>query len=275
MRPIEGDAMPMRTGYAHGVPSWVDLGTSDVEGAKRFYGAVFGWEADDRPTDQGVPYTMFTKGGKTVAGMGPIPPDQAAAGMPPMWNTYLNVDNVDDAIAKVTAAGGQVVMPAMDVMESGRMAFVADSTGAAFGLWQAGNHFGAELVNEHGSLGWNELLTDDIASATKFYEEAFGYRAEVSDTPNGPYTAFWAEGNVEGNAAAGMMAKNEGMGPIPNYWGVYFGTDDVDATVGEVQANGGNVLMPGMDIPGVGRMAVVQDPQGAVFTVMTYANEQR
>jgi predicted enzyme related to lactoylglutathione lyase len=266
--------MPERTEYAHGVPSWVDLGTTDVEDAKRFYGALFGWEAEDMPTDQGMPYTMFTKNGKVVAGMGSISPEQAAAGVPPVWSTYLNVDNADEAIAKVTEAGGTVVMPAMDVMGSGRMAFVADTTGAAFGLWEAGSHTGAQLVNEHGSFGWNELLTDDTEAAAKFYADAFGYRAEVSETPNGPYTAFWVEGNVEGNAAAGMMPKNPGMGPIPNYWGVYFTVDDVDQLVGDVQANGGNVIMPAMDI-GVGRIAVVQDPQGAAFTAMTFANEQR
>lgn len=267
--------MPERTGYAHGVPSWVDLGTTDVEAAKRFYGTLFGWEAEDRPTDQGMPYTMFTKNGKTVAGMGAISAEQAAAGMTPVWGTYLNVDNVDDTIAKVTEAGGTVVMPAMDVMDAGRMAFVADTTGAAFGLWQAGNHYGSQLVNEHGTLSWNELLTDDTEKAGKFYTEVFGYRTEVAETPNGPYTAFWVEGNVEGNAAAGMMPKNEGMGTFPNYWGVYFAVDDVDHSVEVIRANGGNVLMPGMDIPSVGRMAVVQDPQGAVMTVITMANEQR
>jgi predicted enzyme related to lactoylglutathione lyase len=267
--------MPERTGYAHGVPSWVDLGTSDVEGAKAFYGAIFGWEAEDVPTDQGVPYTMLSKDGKVVAGLGPIPPDQAAAGMPPMWNSYVNVDSVDDTIAKVTAAGGSVMMPAMDVMDAGRMAFVADPAGAAIGLWQAGNHKGAELVNEHGTLYWNELITDDTAVAEAFYTSVFGWRAHIQDMPTGPYTSFWADGNVEGHAAAGMMAKNEGMGPIPNYWGVYFAVDDVDAILGAVKDNGGQVLMPAMDIPEVGRFAVIQDPQGAHLSVMTPTQEPK
>jgi len=267
--------MPERTGYANGVPSWVDLGTSDVEGAKVFYGAVFGWETVDVPTDQGMPYTMASKGGKLVAGIGPIPPDQAAAGMPPMWNSYVNVDSVDDTIAKVTAAGGNVLMPAMDVMDSGRMAFVSDPTGAAIGLWQPGKHTGAELVNEHGTFTWSELMTDDTSAAGAFYAEVFGWKAEVTEMPNGPYTSYWAEGNVEGNAAAGMMAKTPEMGSFPNYWGVYFAVDDVDATLGAVKDNGGQVLMQPMDVPEVGRFAVVQDPQGATSTVITYAAEQK
>lgn len=264
--------MPERTGYAHGVPSWVDLGTSDVEGAKTFYGAIFGWEAEDVPTDQGPRYTMLRKNGKLVAGLGPIPPDQAAAGMPPMWNSYVNVDSVDDTVAKVAEAGGNVLMPAMDVMETGRMAFVADPTGAAIGLWQGGSHKGAELVNEHGALFWNELMTDDTTAAGQFYGDVFGWRAETTEMPNGPYTSFWAEGNVEGHAAAGMMPKPEGM-EFPSYWGVYFAVDDCDAMLGAVKDNGGQVLMQPMDVPEVGRFAVVQDPQGATFTVMTPATE--
>jgi predicted enzyme related to lactoylglutathione lyase len=266
--------MPERTGYAHGVPSWVDLVTTDVEGAKRFYGAVFGWEAADVPTDRGIPYTMLFKMGKVVAGMAPLPPDQADAGMPPMWNSYVNVDDVDETAAKAVEAGGSVIMPVMDVMDSGRMAFIADPTGAAIGLWQPGTHKGAELVNEHGTLFWNELMTDDTAAAGAFYAEVFGWKAEVTEMPNGPYTSFWAEGNVEGNAAAGMMGKTEEM-QFPNYWGVYFAVDDLDSTLGAVKDNGGQVLMQPMDVPEVGLMAVVQDPQGAVMTVMVPAGEPR
>lgn len=267
--------MPERTEYAHGVPSWVDLATTDTDAAASFYGTLFGWEPMAVGGEQ-MPYTMFVKDGKIAAGMGEIPEDQLEAGYPPMWNTYINVDSADDTVEKVRAAGGSVIMEPMDIMDTGRMAFVADSTGAAFGLWEAGTHIGAQVVNEHGSFSWNELLTDDPDKANEFYEEVFGYRTEVADTPNGPYTAYWMEGNVEGNAAAGMMRKPAQMPPgIPNYWGVYFSVDDVDAAIETVRDNGGSVPMPGMDLPGVGRMAVVADPQGATFTVIKLVNEQR
>ena len=192
-----------------------------------------------------------------------------------MWNSYVNVDSVDDTIAKVTAAGGNVLMPAMDVMDSGRMAFVADPAGAAIGLWQPGIHTGAELVNEHGTFTWNELITDDTSAAGAFYAAVFGWTSETTEMPNGLYTSFWADGNVKGNAAAGMMAKTEEMGSFPNYWGVYFAVDDVEATLALVKDNGGQVLMPPMDAPEVGRFAVVQDPQGATSTVMAYTHEQK
>ena len=256
--------MPERTGYDNGVPSWVDLATTDVEGAKTFYGALFGWDAMDVPTDQGGSYTMFSKNGKAVAGMGELPAEQQAAGVPPLWATYIAVDDVDATIAKVEASGGSVVMPAMDVMDQGRMAFVNDSTGAAVGLWQAGQHYGAQLVNEAGALSWNELITDDTASAQKFYTDVFGYGVEVAEMPNGPYTSF----KLGDKYIGGMMGKTEDMGDFPNYWGVYFGTDDCDASLEIAKANGGRVIMEAMDIPEVGRFGVVADPAGAAFTVI-------
>ncbi len=259
--------MPERTEYKHGIPNWVDIATTDVDGAKAFYGAVFGWTHEDEPTDQGIPYTMFSKNGKAVAGGAPLPPEVAAQGAPPMWNTYVNVDSVDETIARTEAAGGSVVMPVMDVATAGRMAFVADPTGAPIGLWQAGDHKGAELVNEDGALTWNELVTDDTESAKRFFASAFGWTTEDSKMPSGTYTAF----KVGDDLAAGMMPKNEGMGPIPNYWGVYFAVDECDGCAAKIGEQGGTVIMPPFDIEGVGRIAVAQDPHGAVFSIMEMA----
>ncbi|MDJ0961115.1 MAG: VOC family protein [Acidimicrobiia bacterium] len=263
--------MGERSGYAHGIPSWVDLATRDIEGAKAFYGALFGWEAMDVPTgDQPGTYSMFMKDGKVVAGMGELGDDDETS--PTIWSTYLAVDNLDTTLEKIVAAGGTVLVPAMDVMDTGRMAFVADPTGAAVGLWQAGTHTGAQLVNEHGTLTWNELLTDDTAAATDFYRDVFGYRVEVTAMPNGPYTTFWADGNLEGHAAAGMMARTPEMGEFPNYWSVYFTVDDVDASVAAAAEHGATILAPGFDAEGVGRFAVIMDPGGATFSVMAYEN---
>jgi uncharacterized protein len=253
--------MPERNGYEHGVPSWVDLGTTDVADAKRFYTGLFGWEYGDMPTDQeGMDYTIFTKNGKVVAGAGPLPSNMA--GMPPFWNSYINVIDVDATVAKVTAAGGKVIMPAMDVMDQGRMAFVTDSTGAAIGFWQPGVHKGAQIVNEHGALVWNELMTDDIAAAKAFYAASLGWTAETSPMEGGPeYTSF----KVGEHYVAGMMAKTPDM-QFPNYWNVYFAVDDVDAAA-RVTSLGGSLMSPPFDTP-VGRMAVASDPQGAFFSII-------
>jgi predicted enzyme related to lactoylglutathione lyase len=256
-----------RTGYAHGTPSWVDLAAADVGAAASFYKEVFGWDATEVPTgDQPGTYMMFTKNGKVVAGMGEAPSDGSA---PPVWSTYIAVDNVDAVVERVSASGGSVIMSPMDAMGTGRMAFIADPTGAAVGLWQAGSHKGAELVNEHGTFTWNELLTDDADAAASFYKHVFDDRVETTDTPNGPYSTFWAEGNLQGHAAAGMMAKPP-HAPGPNYWGVYFAVDDVDACVATASEHGAKVLAEPFDATGVGRIAMLQDPQGAVFSVMTY-----
>ena len=254
--------MPERDGYKHGIPSWVDLGTTDIEGAKAFYTALFGWQAEDQAVDDvDMAYTMFSKDGKAVAGGGSLPPDLAEQGVPPMWNTYVNVDNVDETITKMEAAGGSVVMPAMDVMTAGRMAFVADPTGAAFGLWQAGDHKGAQLVNEDGALTWNELITDDPATAQSFFGETLGWTAETMESPTGDYTMF----AVGEDMAAGMMEKAADMGPIPNLWGVYFAVDDCEGCAARITDLGGKVIKGPFDT-GVGQMAVAQDPQGAVFS---------
>lgn len=266
--------MPEREGYAHGVPGWVDLATTDLDGAKDFYSALFDWDSAEVEMD-GEPsgYTIFTKGGKKVAGLGELP---EGAGMPPVWSTYISVDDLDAAVEAALEAGGSVFMPATEVGDTGRMAFLTDPTGAFIGLWQAGTHRGADIVNDHGTYTWSELLTDDTEKAAKFYSDVFGYRTETSDMENGStYTSFWASGNIEGNAAAGMMSRTSDMGDFPNYWGVYFAVDDCETTAKAAAANGGAVIVPPFTATGVGRIAVLRDPQGGVFSVIQYDEPQR
>ena len=185
--------MPKKTEYAQGTPSWVDLQTTDQNAAKQFYSSLLGWSYDDNPMpgDGGV-YSMATLNGETVAAIAPMPPG-APEGMPPMWNTYLAVDSVDAAVDKVGTAGGQVLMPAFDIGDAGRMAFVADPTGAAVGLWQANQHIGATLVNEPGAVIWNELITDKPDSALAFYEAVVGLTtATMEMAPGQNYTLLKA-----------------------------------------------------------------------------------
>lgn len=257
--------MPTRTSYQPGTPSWIDLSTPDPEASKAFYGGLFGWEFTAEPTDQGEPYHMAHKKGAAVAGMMRQMPEQAAQGMPPMWASYVSVDDVDATVAKVEPAGGAVLMPPMDVMDSGRMALVADPTGGVIGLWQPKNHIGAGLVNEHGSLTWNELTTPDIPAAAAFYEAVLGWTAETADMGGMAYTTFLLHGD---GVAGGMNPPMEGM---PTFWGVYFAVDDCDGIVGQATAAGATVLAEPMDIP-IGRMAALMDPQGAAFSVIQLAD---
>jgi predicted enzyme related to lactoylglutathione lyase len=253
--------MPVRTSYTQGTPNWVDLQTTDPAAAKDFYTGLFGWTYDDQemPEGGGV-YSLAKLGDRMVAAIAPQAPEMAAAGAPPMWNTYIAVDDVDAAAAKVEAAGGQVAMQPSDIMDAGRMAFVMDPCGAGVALWQAGNHIGATLVNEPGTVTWNELITSDPA-VTKFYEQVLGMTTSTMDMGQGEYTLFHAGGQMVGGSTPPQM---EG---IPNHWHTYFAVDDADATAGKATELGGGVLVAPFDTP-VGRMAVVCDPQGATFTVM-------
>jgi predicted enzyme related to lactoylglutathione lyase len=259
--------MPRRTEYAQGTPNWVDLRTPDQSAAKQFYASLFGWSYDDNPMPEGGGvYAMATLNGETVAAIAPMPPG-APDGMPPAWNTYLAVDDVDAAIDKVAPAGGQVLMPAFDIGDAGRMAFVADPSGAAVALWQANQHIGATLVNEPGACVWNELITDKPDSALAFYEAVIGLTHSAMEMAPGQ---FYRVLNVGGSAVAGCMEPT--MPGVPNHWHVDFAVDDADATAAKAAAEGGQVVVEPFDIPSVGRCAVLTDPQGATFSVLRLAS---
>ena len=180
--------------------------------------------------------------------------------MPPLWNTWIAVDSVDAALEAATNAGGTVLMPAMDIPDSGRMAYITDPSGAAVGLWQAGQHIGAQLVGEPGAIIWNELQAAN--PPTDFYRALAGIGTEATnmggDGP--PYTSF-----VVGESTIGgtMPPAMEG---VPNHWHVYFGTDDVEGTMAKAKDLGGLVLAGPIPTP-IGPMATLQDPQGAVFSI--------
>jgi predicted enzyme related to lactoylglutathione lyase len=177
-----------------------------------------------------------------------------------MWNTYLAVDSADDAVSKVEAAGGQVAMAPFDIPNAGRMAFVMDPSGAAVALWQAGQHIGASLVNEPGTVMWNELITTD-PSAVAFYEQVLGMTTSVMDMGTGEYTIFEAAGQQVGGSTPPQMPGT------PNHWHVYFAVANADATVAKATELGGSILVEPFDTP-VGRMAVIRDPQGATFSII-------
>ena len=251
--------------YPDGIFNWVDLSTTDVEGAKAFYTALFGWEAADIPIgDSGDTYIMFRLNGYNVAGGGAMQPEMQAQGIPTNWASYVKHDNVDAIAEKVTAAGGMIILPPMDVMEEGRMIMGLDPTGASFGAWQPLNHIGAQIVNVPNALVWNELQTRDPAAARAFYGSVFGWDYATDD--NG-----YVMCQVNGRTQAGIMAIDENWGDVPNNWAVYFMTDDLDAKVAKVGELGGNIIVPITSAGEMGKFAVVQDPQGGIFTIMQFS----
>jgi uncharacterized protein len=255
--------MPTRTSYAPGTPNWVDLQTTDPQAAKEFYASLFGWTYDDQPMPQGGVYSMAMLRGEPVAAIAPQSPELKAAGAPPVWNTYLAVDSVDDAAAMVEKAGGQVAMAPFDVMEAGRMAFVIDPSGAAVALWQANQHIGARLVNEPGTICWNELMTSDPKAAA-FYEEVLGVTTSTVDMGTGEYTLFMVGEDMVGGTTPPQLPG------VPNHWHVYFSVDDADATAAKVTELGGSILVEPFDTP-VGRIGVARDPQGGTFSFIKSA----
>ena len=260
--------MPKKTEYEQGTPSWVDLQTTDQDAGKMFYASLLGWSYDDQPMPQGGTYSMALVNGETVAAIAPMPPG-APDGRPPMWNTYLAVDDVDATLEKVGPAGGQVLMPAMDVGDAGRMTFVADPTGAVVGLWQPNRHIGATLVNEPGAIIWNELITDKPDSALPFYETVVGLTHSTMEMAPGQNYTLLKVGESE---VGGCMEPP--MPDVPNHWHVYFAVPDADATAAQASSAGGQVAVEPFDIPSVGRSAVLADPQGAMFSVLTPTAQQ-
>ena len=255
--------MPEVTSYATGKPCWADVTVPDVDAGAAFYSELFGWTADKAPQPGAGGYTMFSKDGKYVAAASP--PAPGTEGIPPHWTVYLASDDADATAGKIRDAGGQVLMDPFDVFDSGRMTIAVDPTGAAFGVWQAGTHIGAQLRREPGTMNWSECQTKDPGAARAFYEQVFGYEVEEAQMGGpDPYILL----KLNGEPAAGVIRIGADWGDVPSNWSVVFEVDDTDAAVAKVQELGGRALMEPMDLPEVGRFAVVADKWGAAFQVI-------
>jgi uncharacterized protein len=258
--------MPEVTSHAPGSFCWIELGTTDPDGAKKFYSGLFGWETADTPAGPDMVYTMLRIRGLDIGALYKQEAAQTAQGVPPNWMTYIAVASADDAAKKAASLGGKVVADAFDVMDVGRMAILQDPLGATFCAWQAKVHFGSKLVGEIGTLCWDELWTTDRTKAAEFYRGLFGWSArEGTDSPApGGYTE-WMNGE---QAIGGMMEITPEMGPVPPNWLPYFMVEDCDATANKAKELGGQLQVPPMDIPKVGKFSVVRDPQGATFAII-------
>ena len=263
--------MPAMREYPPGTPCWVDLSSSDPAAAVAFYTGLFGWASYAAPDGGEASYTFFAPPGtapedfpgRVVAGLMPSPPPERAAA----WNTYISVTDIDATAARVTEAGGQVIVPPVDVDGQGRMAMFADDQEAVFAAWQPGAFPGCGLVNAPGCFCWSELACRDTGAAARFYGRVFGWEAETSQM--GPMT--YTEWRLGGRAAGGMVHM-DGNWPegVPPRWVVYFAVTDCDAAADLAADLGGQVTVPPVDAP-PGRLAVIADPRGAAFTIIKLA----
>jgi hypothetical protein len=283
--------MPERDGYLPGVPCWVDTSQPDPAAAVAFYSGLFGWDFKDAmPPGSAGKYFIASLRGGTVAAVG----SQSEDGPPmAMWNTYVWVEDADEAAAKARDAGGGVVTEPFDVFDAGRMAVLTDSEGAAFCVWQAMRHKGAQIVNEPGSLNFNGLNTRDVQGAQSFYGSLFGWEALGLDggaqmwrLPG--YGAFLEESDpglrermAQSDAPKGFEDVVATLNPIPDdqpdtpaHWSVTFAVDDADATAAKAKELGGQVILAPFDAPWV-RMTVISDPQGATFIASKFVPENK
>jgi predicted enzyme related to lactoylglutathione lyase len=251
------------TKHEEGTFSWADLSTSDLDAAIALYTDLFGWEVSKEDVPGGGVYAMFRLNGKDVAAASPQRPEEQ--GMPPHWNVYVTVADAEQTAKQAESLGGTILAPAFDVVDYGRMAVIADPTGGVFCVWEPKSNIGAQAMGDAGELAWFELLTNDTDKAGRFYAELFGYELSPFGD-DGSYTVF-KKGETQ---IGGMMkAPQEGM---PTYWGLYFTAEDVDKVHEKVKAAGGQAMMEPTDMPEVGRLAVLADPQGAAFGVIKGPN---
>jgi uncharacterized protein len=279
-----------RDQYPAGVPCWVDMAPPDPEAAVAFYGALFGWQFDDRrPADSPELYFVAQIRGCDIAGVrSPL----AGAPPSPVWNTYVCVENADETAAKARAAGGSVLVDPFDVQDAGRVSVCADPAGAAFCVWQPEKHRGAQLVNEPGTWNFSQLDTPDPEAAKSFYGAVFGWELTDFGT-DGAGAGFWRmpgygdflaqrdpevrERQADAGAPEGFEDAIAWLSPMsdrtdhgtPPQWSITFAVEDADATARKADELGGEIIVPPFDAPWV-RMTVLRDPQGAVFTASKF-----
>jgi hypothetical protein len=238
----------------------MDLATPDLAVAKKFYDAVLGWDYFDTGPDFGN-YNMALVQGRNVAGIGPIwPPDSP---QPSAWTIYFASDDVAADCERVKALGGQVMVEPMVIGDSGAMAICADPTGAAFGLWQANQHIGSAVENEHGSMVWWEVNTRDSAAVRVFYGKLLNASVNTMAMEGTDYHMLQHGEEM----ICGILQMDHNWEGIPPHWMGYFAIDNTDAAIERAVAAGGKLHVPAFDMQ-YGRMAVLADPAGATFSIV-------
>lgn len=253
--------MPKIEKYAPGDFCWFELGTTDQQAAKHFYGAVLGWSTLDAPMGPDGVYTRFLLGDAGIGGGYTMRPEERAM-IPPHWNLYVSVENADETANRVAALGGKVIEGPFDVMTFGRMAVIRDPTGVYFNIWQPKDHPGASVSGESGTFCWADLSTPDPERSKQFFEGLFGWKI-------GPAQNFPPEYPIirNGEKAIGGVRQDTTM---PPHWMLFFLSGDVDAAATKAKELGGKVYSAPVSM-GTARFAALADGQGAAFSIISHA----
>lgn len=255
----------LTTRFVNGAPNWLDVGSSDIDGAVSFYGGLFGWQFRSAGPEAGG-YGFLQLDGRTAAGGMQVAADQA----PPAWTVYFQSPDAEATAKAVEQAHGTVLVQPLDVMGQGHMAVFADAAGATFGVWQPGQTKGLDVAGDPGSLTWVELYTPDVAAAAAFYNTTLGLETSAAPMPGGDYTCVNPAEGGEDAMFGGIVPLDLVPAEVRSgaYWLPYFEVADADATVAKAQELGGSVTMPATSMEGVGRMAHLTDPYGARFAII-------
>jgi predicted enzyme related to lactoylglutathione lyase len=253
--------MPKIAGPLTNRPVWFDLSTSDLDAAKACYGELFGWTFESFGPEMGH-YTMAFLDGVPAAALVPKQPGDDAT--PTAWTVYFGVSDVDATVARITAHGGSMLFPAMDVPGQGRMAIARDPEGAVFGLWQANPFPGAGVEGEPGAMCWCEVNSTNAAANGGFYGKIFDLAPTRMDASPIEYYTLDAS---DGQPVAGVLQMDENWAGIPSHWMPYFAVADLAKADATFTRHGGTLLHGPIPSP-YGTIMVGRDKQGAVLSYM-------
>jgi predicted enzyme related to lactoylglutathione lyase len=243
---------------------WYELMTSDTKAAGKFYSDVTGWSTKEMPGGTGGTYTTFNVNDVGIAGMLKLEGHTA-------WIGYISVADLDAHIEKIVEAGGKLWKPATEVPGMLRFAVMSDPQGAAFVAFTANPGMPTPERPPSptpGTIGWHELYTTDLEAGFDFYQKMFGW-TKVSDMDMGPMGVYrlFDQGDQNPMGAGGMMTKAPHI-PV-SCWNFYINVDSIGAAAERVKAGGGSVLYGPAQVPGGSWIINCQDPQGAMFSLVS------
>ena len=246
---------------------WYELMTTDVEAARRFYGAVTGWTTQAWG-DTG--YTMWQLGDKGIGGVNVLSDEAKQMGAQPHWIANITCDDVETTVAKAVSLGAMVLMPPTSMPTVGRFAVLMDPQGATFAAFCPESEMGGDGPAAVGQFSWHEYYGADHGAAFEFYSALFGWNT-TSSMDMGPMGVYQMYGIGE-RVLGGMMNKPPMM-PVAA-WNFYVRVEDLDSAIARVTGNGGRLVMGPMEPPGGDRVATFMDPQGAMFSLHQLAADR-